>query len=689
LFVSLYMKKLLPLFLFLSILAYSCTKTVNKDQIDQIDIYLQKATLFFENGQMDSTQHYLDICLNIDREYPSALYLQGRVYLYKDGIYNRRLSAQSLKQAVLLDKGNSEYHFSLATTYEKQGYVNKALNEYEKAAKYNPNDPRSYNKIAELNKRIGLRYDDKKFFRKSVEASRAAVNITKDPNSFYQQAAGYYNLAEYDSSIVVLLDGLGYCEIPRDSTALLMLLGACYVDYGDFEQAHGAFENARAMVSDVARNDMDDPQQLMTPQLYDEYLSYSFYKRKRMLRQFWGQLDPDPTTQANERKLEHYSRYIYSQITFSLPGKSVDGYKSRRGSIYMRYGPPSMKYYRLGEGLSSPRWIWVYNQFEEPIRFTFEDTFLNGDFDFPYPNKEWTADDYANSPSRIAAALADAVPQSFEYKAGSGLLEFSYMPLQFKGKRGKTDLMVFATIPYTELEFDRVGDKAYSTLVWRQVLRYPNWVFADSIETTTTYEIRASQKDNPNLSIGANLSLSAYPDSLIFAISIRDTSTNNIGIHTQGMKIKNFHTDSLMMSDIVLARRIEEPYDNKRHSRDEIKIITNLGNRYFTGEPIWLYYEIYNLFHGSDKMSSFTINQVIAKRRDKSIISLLKGALKGDNLFSITTSDKGGSIYEEENRIQQLDLSSFEQGLYTIQIEIIDDLTGQSTQVAADLVLYK
>jgi len=325
-----------------------------------------------------------------------------------------------LKQAVLSDDKNPEYHYCLGVTYEKQGYNNNALKEYETAAKLDSADYRPYQKIAELNKKIGLRYDDSKYFKKSVEASKKAVELTKDPDSFYQQAAAYYSMNEFDSSIAVIYGAMDHCKSERDSSGLLMLLGANYVESGMFDSAFTAFENARSMISDIAKADMDDPKVLMTPELYEEFMDYGLYKKKRILKQFWGELDPDPTTQVNERRLEHYARFIYTQITFSLPDKSIEGSRSRRGDIYMRYGPPGIKYYDIGSGIEPPKWVWIYNQFGNPIRFVFEDTFLNGDFDFPFPNKYWTADDYIRDPSRIAAELADAVPQTFDYEAGSG-----------------------------------------------------------------------------------------------------------------------------------------------------------------------------------------------------------------------------------------------------------------------------
>jgi hypothetical protein len=166
------------------------------------------------------------------------------------------------------------------------------------------------------------------------------------------------------------------------------------------------------------------------------------------------------------------------------------------------------------------------------------------------------------------------------------------MPRQFKGSRGKTALEIFVAIPYLQLEFERVGERALATVDWRQVLRYHSWRISDSTEARRIYRIRASQIDNPNLSVTDRLSLKGYPDSLIFSISIRDTLSDHKGIDTRGIRLRDFYTGKVEISDIVLARRIDKPVEGLRFTRDDLRIISSLDNRYFVGEPVWLYFEI-------------------------------------------------------------------------------------------------
>lgn len=674
------------------ILLVTCTHSMRREDYSLLDEYISRAQLFFEEENIDSCLYYLDLCFDIDRKYAPAHHLRGELYLYKDGIYNRRLSASSLKTAVKLENENPEFHYSFGLTLERQGYLNNALREFEKAAELDSTDARPLARIAEINKTIGLRYDDEELFKRSARAASAAAALTGDAGHYYRQAVALYQMREFEPSAEALRNGLELCSDSSVMSKCLLLLGANLVGVGFYDSAQIAFDNGREGMGAGEKAAMDDIRYLMPPMEYARYKDESLYNRGRMLTQFWGRLDPDPTTGINERKLQHYARFVHAQLTFSLPRKSIDGWRTKRGEMYIRYGRPTSMDYIMGTGGHSadpPKWVWRYNQFDEPVTLVFEDTFLNGDFDFPFPSKTWTAEDYDRDPARIAAMLQDAVPQTFAYSPGSGSLGYFYMPRQFKGSRGKTVLEIFVAIPHVQLQFKRAGEEALATVDWRQVLRYPSWKISDSTQARRIYEIRASQVDNPNLSVADRLSLAGYPDSLIFSISVRDTLSNHIGIDSRGIRLKDFYTGEVEISDIVLARRIDKPADKLRFSRDDLRIISNLDNRYFVGEPVWLYFEIYNLEKDSNGKTSYTIRQAVVQKRPGGLLASIKSALSGDDLKEVQTSYSGGSIYSEENRILSVHLSELEPGDYTIAIEVVDDVSGHRTRASEDIVLYR
>ena len=60
-------------------------------------------------------------------------------------------------------------------------------------------------------------------------------------------------------------------------------------------------------------------------------------ERERFIGQFWARRDPTPGTPRNEFQEEHYRRIAYSDGRF---GSIRPGWKTDRGRIYIKHGPP-------------------------------------------------------------------------------------------------------------------------------------------------------------------------------------------------------------------------------------------------------------------------------------------------------------------------------------------------------------
>jgi GWxTD domain-containing protein len=60
-------------------------------------------------------------------------------------------------------------------------------------------------------------------------------------------------------------------------------------------------------------------------------------ERDTFIEQFWRRRDPTPDTEENEFKEEHYRRIAYANERFA---SGIPGWKTDRGQIYIKYGPP-------------------------------------------------------------------------------------------------------------------------------------------------------------------------------------------------------------------------------------------------------------------------------------------------------------------------------------------------------------
>jgi GWxTD domain-containing protein len=85
------------------------------------------------------------------------------------------------------------------------------------------------------------------------------------------------------------------------------------------------------------------------------------YERQQFIEQFWLRRDPTPGTEENEFKEEHYRRIAFANDHFSA---GIPGWKTDRGAIYMKYGPPDSLDTYGATPATYPYETWTYRYLE-------------------------------------------------------------------------------------------------------------------------------------------------------------------------------------------------------------------------------------------------------------------------------------------------------------------------------------
>jgi GWxTD domain-containing protein len=98
-------------------------------------------------------------------------------------------------------------------------------------------------------------------------------------------------------------------------------------------------------------------------------------EREQAWREFWKKKDQSPTTERNESEDQYFERIDYAEEHF---GHGDRGYRSDRGHVYVRYGPPDQIDARPFEIDSPADEIWYY--YEVNKRFEFVDRFGAGEY---------------------------------------------------------------------------------------------------------------------------------------------------------------------------------------------------------------------------------------------------------------------------------------------------------------------
>jgi GWxTD domain-containing protein len=105
-------------------------------------------------------------------------------------------------------------------------------------------------------------------------------------------------------------------------------------------------------------------------------------KQKRFL-EFWAKHNPDPKAQTNALMEEYYSRVEYANKNYA---SFMEGWKTDRGMVLIRFGPPQNIERHPFESDHKPYEIWYY--YNQNREFIFEDDSGFGDYRLLYPETD-------------------------------------------------------------------------------------------------------------------------------------------------------------------------------------------------------------------------------------------------------------------------------------------------------------
>ena len=104
-------------------------------------------------------------------------------------------------------------------------------------------------------------------------------------------------------------------------------------------------------------------------------------EKRRFLMEFWLKRDPEPNTPINEFREEFYGRLQYANQRYTV--SNLEGWKTDRGRVLIRYGSPSTIEPHLYDRGFKPYELWQYNNIpgEGQALFVFADLTAFGEFE--------------------------------------------------------------------------------------------------------------------------------------------------------------------------------------------------------------------------------------------------------------------------------------------------------------------
>jgi GWxTD domain-containing protein len=125
---------------------------------------------------------------------------------------------------------------------------------------------------------------------------------------------------------------------------------------------------------------------LMTAEEQGTYPSLTLEGKRRWLRLFWGKRDPTAGTPRNEAQEDFYGRIAEANRRFREGGAAqIPGWRTDRGRIFIKYGPPDEQLSRPQAGSGRPFEVWKYSRVRA-LKYVFLDQTLFGNYALIWTN---------------------------------------------------------------------------------------------------------------------------------------------------------------------------------------------------------------------------------------------------------------------------------------------------------------
>lgn len=369
----------------------------------------------------------------------------------------------------------------------------------------------------------------------------------------------------------------------------------------------------------------------------EAYLAADPAGRAELMRLVWAELDPTPTTELNERKLEHYRRLAYALAHFAIdrePGWD------RRGELLLRYGVPDQRREISadvveGVGVVPPQEVWVYARLGQAYKL--RDERLQNDFrDFFDVAPESDAltprsidasrdarqqfadpaaslrtgredlDDYQDPEEALREQRLETLyargqeayrvnPETYLHDYGGGRLDYVFDVLSFSdGTERTTRLAINTAFWASDLTYRAEGEQSVAVLGSQAALKTMDYRSVTRRDQVTRDRRRTGAPVTGQLVLD-QLVLDVAPGHYRLALSVQDSLSRDTGIFRTEVWAKPFPAGELRMSDIQRALDVRPGSPGDPFLRGPLQVVPYPLGTFPQDRDIYLYFEVYGL----------------------------------------------------------------------------------------------
>ncbi|GAB5517833.1 MAG: hypothetical protein RhofKO_00840 [Rhodothermales bacterium] len=442
--------------------------------------------------------------------------------------------------------------------------------------------------------------------------------------------------------------------------------GMVAVELDRYEQAEQAFARAKAYLSDEEWRAFNTPEAFYDGEEPEAHAA------------FWASQDPRFLTPYNERLLIHYARLVYADLRFGDMYTKYRGWETEPGQVIVRYGRPRIE-------------INLQDRFDRALSFHYDDTlyfrFMDlskaGKWIFYSPSAStfsnqpgfdmWNADHtlrskeiFARYPDRIEEDKLESIP-------------FPYLVNRLRGMDSRTELWVPVGVVVNTSR--RTPKRGAVTL-----LNEDRGIVAQTFELAPLDPRHTERLYAQGTLYVDTYTLSAEPGAYEMAVEFEVQSADPLIAHNRTeVDVPDYTGDDLAASDLVLAYLIEEREVGTAAqgavSRRGYQLDLAPWGVFGIGQPLYLYYELYNLSLNAQGEGLYEVEAIIENREERRRVfgRDREEAVSVRTQQRITATDVGDFLI--------LDTSDQAPGLYTVRVLVRDRESGQQVEMERQIRL--
>jgi GWxTD domain-containing protein len=649
-------------------------------------LHYNKGVELQQQGKVKEAVNELKKAIKADKKFAPAHSKLAEIYMEQGTLQGRTKAEKEINKALKLEPKNPKFNLVRGLLMVKQGFTYNAKDQFKKVTNLDQKCAEAYYNLGLLHENDMLRYKDmiseggliqlsgfgKKFQAKAIECFEKVLEIDPHHRDALVHLASIYLETDNFNKMIDLLEQM-VKEDSLDKDAHLFL-GLGYHRLGKYEEANEEYQMARSLMSEEERKVFDSVEPILSLREKKEHRRSG--NKSEYIKSFWKKRDPLFLTEYNERVLEHYNRVAYANLRFGVPKLGIEGYKTDRGQIYIRYGEPKIKNKIRpeidGNNVFYPTTdVWLYGDFQ----FVFEDSYSSGEYTFSDAmpgTPSHIGSRYPGSYTQQAAELRIKMPEIYEYKIEGKKFELPHLWVNFKANEGKNLVKISYGIP------SKIIEDSHSSLIQKGIFLFDekwNEVYKDRQENAELGPKVVSP--NGNLYVEEK-ELRMMPESYHLAIEVRDKLSGNVGIIREDMLIEPYDSISLQLSDISVVLKLVL-------ANDSVATVMNPVLTYLKLQPIHVYYEIYNLQKNQMGKTNYQVDYSVYRepKDEKGFTKAFKrlGELIGisKKRAVVTLFFKGKGPVADKPQNVTIDMADTDEGEYKLIVTLTDLNSGKQT----------